>query len=53
MLIQLTEEQEMIRKTVRKLASEKLAPLAVKSDKTGEFSRDVVDLFEEYDLLRL
>ena len=53
MMIQLTEEQDMIRKTVRKLAEEKLAPIAVRIDKTGEFSRDVVDLFEEYDLLRL
>ena len=53
MMIQLTEEQDMIRKTVRKLAEEKLAPIAVRIDKTGEFSRDVVALFEEYDLLRL
>ncbi len=49
----LTEEQEMIRQTVRKMAEEKLAPIAVRIDKTGEFSRDVVDLFEQYDLLRL
>jgi alkylation response protein AidB-like acyl-CoA dehydrogenase len=52
-MIHLTEEQEMIRKTVRKLAEEKLAPIAVRIDKTGEFSREVVDLFEEYDLLKL
>ncbi|OIP30628.1 MAG: acyl-CoA dehydrogenase [Deltaproteobacteria bacterium CG2_30_43_15] len=52
-MIQLTEEQDMIRKTVRKLAEEKLAPIAVRIDKAGEFSRDVVELFEEYDLLRL
>ena len=52
-MIQLTEEQEMIRRTVRKMAQEKLAPIAVRMDQAGVFSREVVDLFEEYDLLRL
>jgi len=52
-MIQLTEEQEMIRKTVRRMAEEKLEPIAVRIDEKGEFSRDVVDLFEEYDLLKL
>ena len=52
-MIHLTEEQQMIRETVRKLAEEKLAPIAVRIDKTGKFSREVVDLFEEYDLLKL
>ncbi|MFH1626111.1 MAG: acyl-CoA dehydrogenase family protein [Pseudomonadota bacterium] len=52
-MIQLTDEQEMIRQTVRKLAEEKLAPIAARIDETGEFSWEVVDLFEKYDLLRL
>jgi alkylation response protein AidB-like acyl-CoA dehydrogenase len=52
-MIQLTEEQEMIRETVRKLAKEELAPIAIRIDETGEFSWEVVDLLKKHDLLKL
>jgi len=52
-MIQLTDEQEMIKQTVRKLAEEKLAPLAAKIDKSGEFSQEVADILEEHDLLKM
>ncbi|MDY6970374.1 MAG: acyl-CoA dehydrogenase family protein [Spirochaetota bacterium] len=52
-LIQLTEEQEMIRDMVRRLADEQIAPIAGRIDQSGEFPQDVVDLFEKYDLFKL
>jgi len=40
---QLTEEQQMLRKAVRQLAEERIAPRAAEIDETGEFPHDVLD----------
>lgn len=37
----LTEEQEMIRKTVREFAEKEIAPVAARLDETGEFPREI------------
>jgi len=49
----LTEEQEMILATVRKMAKQKLAPRAAEVDKTGEFPWDAIELFRESQILSL
>ena len=39
----LPEEHQLLRKTVRQLADDKIAPRAAEIDETGEFPRDVLD----------
>ncbi len=41
---QLTEEQQLLRKAVRQLADDKIAPRAADIDETGEFPYDVLDV---------
>lgn len=53
MQYQLTEEQENLRKTVYKLAEEKVAPRAAAIDETGEFPWDIYELFKANDLVGL
>jgi len=48
---EMLEAEEMILETVRKLAQEKIAPRAAEIDQTGEYPRDVRDLFAKNDLL--
>ena len=40
----LTDEQIMIRNTVRRLAQEKFAPRAAEIDHTGKYPYDILDL---------
>jgi alkylation response protein AidB-like acyl-CoA dehydrogenase len=42
-------ERETIRQSVRELARARIAPRAADIDRSGEFPRDVVDLFREHD----
>jgi len=37
LVFELTEQQEMLRKTMKEFASKEIAPIAGKIDKTGEF----------------
>jgi alkylation response protein AidB-like acyl-CoA dehydrogenase len=46
----LTEEQEMIRDLARKIAKEKVAPVAAELDETGEFPREILNVLAESDL---
>ena len=39
----LSEEQQLLRKSVRQLADDKIAPRAAEIDETGEFPYDVLD----------
>jgi alkylation response protein AidB-like acyl-CoA dehydrogenase len=49
----LTAEQREIRKLVRTLASERIAPRAAEIDKTAEFPWDIVELYRENGLFGL
>ena len=49
----LTEEQVMLRDTIRQLADEKIAPRAAEIDRTAEFPRDVQALLAEHEVLAL
>lgn len=49
----LTEEQELFRQTVQKIAEEKIAPLAQEIDESDEFCWDVVQVLRENELLGL
>lgn len=40
--LRLSEEQEMIKKTVKELAAKEIAPVAEEIDKTGRFPREVI-----------
>ncbi|HVL82447.1 MAG TPA: acyl-CoA dehydrogenase family protein [Actinomycetota bacterium] len=53
MLFALTEEQELLRKTVRSIAEERIAPRAGEIDRTGEFPWDVFEVLKRNDLLGL
>jgi alkylation response protein AidB-like acyl-CoA dehydrogenase len=46
----LTEEQEMIRDLARRIAEEKIEPIALELDETGEFPWDVIRVIAESDL---
>ncbi|MBC7076615.1 MAG: acyl-CoA dehydrogenase family protein, partial [Syntrophomonadaceae bacterium] len=48
---ELTDEQVMLRNTVRRLANEKIAPRASEIDRTGEYPYDILQLFRENDLM--
>ena len=47
MQYQLTEEQELIRETIRRLAVEKIEPGAARRDEEGEFDWEVVKILAE------
>lgn len=53
MLYQLTEEQEMLQQTVRRLAEEKVAPRAAEIDEKDEYPWDLKELFGQQELLGL
>lgn len=52
-MIELTEEQEMMRKTVKKMVREKVAPRAKEIDELDEFPWDMAKLFHEQGLFML
>lgn len=47
----LTEEQNLFRETVRRLAVERVQPRAAEIDRSGEFPWDIFELFSEYGLV--
>ncbi|HUQ43323.1 MAG TPA: acyl-CoA dehydrogenase family protein [Candidatus Limnocylindria bacterium] len=49
----LTEEQVLLRDTVRTLAHERIAPRAAEIDRSGEFPEDIRQLLAEQDVLAL
>ena len=49
----LTEEQKMVREISRKIAEEKVRPVAAKYDESGEFPHDVIKAMGEADLFGL
>jgi len=49
----LTDEQKMVKETVRRMAQDKIAPLAAAIDETGEFSQDIQAQFKELGLFGL
>jgi alkylation response protein AidB-like acyl-CoA dehydrogenase len=49
----LTEEQKELQKLARKVALEKIKPVAAHYDQTGEFPWDLVKLFAELDFFRI
>jgi alkylation response protein AidB-like acyl-CoA dehydrogenase len=49
----LTEEQVLLRDTVRQLADERIAPRAAEIDRTGEFPEDIRQLLAQQDVLAL
>jgi butyryl-CoA dehydrogenase len=49
----LTDEQKMIRDLARKIAEEKVRPVAAKYDQTEEFPRDVLKVIADSDLFGL
>jgi len=49
----LTEEQQELQKLTRKVAVEKLKPVAAYHDQTGEFPWELVNLFAELDFFRI
>jgi acyl-CoA dehydrogenase len=51
MSFELTEEQESLRRTVRKFAEKELAPIAAESDEKGEFHREIYEKLAEIGLL--
>ena len=53
MLYQLTEEQQMLRQTVRRLAEEKVAPLAAAIDEEDAYPWDLKELFGRQGLMGL
>jgi alkylation response protein AidB-like acyl-CoA dehydrogenase len=49
----LTEEQVLLRDTIRELARERIAPRAAEIDKSGEFPEDIRQLLAQQDVLAL
>src|SRR5262245_7548339 len=49
----LTQEQQLLRDTVRVLADERVAPRAAEIDRSGEFPQDLRELLAEQDILGL
>jgi len=49
----LTEEQVLLRDTLRDLADARIAPRAAEIDRSGEFPEDIRRLLAEYDVLAL
>lgn len=52
-LFQLTEEQKMIRKTVRSLATDKISPLVAEADEKGRASEKIIRFLAKNDLFKL
>ena len=52
-MIQFTDEQRMIKATIRQLATEKIAPLAKDADASGHTSSEIVRLLATIDLLNM
>ncbi|UCD57732.1 MAG: acyl-CoA dehydrogenase [Candidatus Hydrogenedentota bacterium] len=51
MSFELTEEQETLRRTVRKFAENELAPIAADADEKGEFHREIYEKLADIGLL--
>ncbi|MDQ6847074.1 MAG: acyl-CoA dehydrogenase family protein [Candidatus Dormibacteraeota bacterium] len=51
--VRLNEEQQLIQRSVRELARDRIAPRAREIDATGEFPWDVVEMFRAHDLFAL
>jgi alkylation response protein AidB-like acyl-CoA dehydrogenase len=49
----LTEDQILLRDTLRQLADERIAPRAAEIDRSGEFPEDIRQLLAQYDVLAL
>ncbi len=49
----LTEEQVLLRDTIRQLADERIAPRAAEIDRSGAFPEDIRQLLAEHDILGL
>jgi alkylation response protein AidB-like acyl-CoA dehydrogenase len=49
----LTEEQVLLRDTIRQLAEERIAPRAAEVDRSGEFPEDIRQLLASHDVLGL
>src|SRR5689334_1945281 len=49
----LTEEQVLLRDTIRELATDHIAPRAADIDRNGEFPEDIRQLLTEHDVLAL
>jgi alkylation response protein AidB-like acyl-CoA dehydrogenase len=49
----LTEEQVLLRDTIRELAQERIAPRAAEIDRSAEFPEDIRQLLAEHDVLAL
>jgi len=49
----LTDEQKELQQLARKVAMEKVKPVAAYYDKTGEFPWDLVKLFADLDFFRI
>ena len=49
-MIELTEEQEMMQKTIKKMVREEVAPRAKEIDERDEFPWDMAELFHKQGL---
>jgi alkylation response protein AidB-like acyl-CoA dehydrogenase len=47
------DEQEMLLKSLRRVAREKVAPAAAETDQTGAFNWEIVSLFWDLGLLKI
>jgi alkylation response protein AidB-like acyl-CoA dehydrogenase len=52
-MYQLSDDQLALRDTIRKIATERVAPRAAEIDEKAEYPRDLRELFAEHDLLGL
>ncbi len=52
-MVEFTQEQEMIRQTVRRICREKLAPKVAEVDQTCEYPWDILEEFARADLTRM
>jgi alkylation response protein AidB-like acyl-CoA dehydrogenase len=52
-MIQFTDEQRIIKDTVRQLATDKIAHLAKDADESGHTSPEIIDLLAGIDLLSM
>lgn len=50
-MYELTDEQQLFRETVRRLALDRVQPRAAEIDRTGEFPWDIAELFADYGLI--
>lgn len=52
-MYELTEEQQMLKDTARRVAREKIAPRAEEIDRTGEFPYDIRQIFNDLGFLKM